>query len=109
MLSPLRYCRQKPWGILTGNEAVLDDHVVLLTTGTRSKISRLVIGSGRYDPAIVHLPPVDELDADAAVRSGFVYFAASLLLEKSNTGGFDSIPRVALVRADTRLSPGTAA
>jgi maltose O-acetyltransferase len=39
---------RNPWDIVIGNGAGLDDNVVLLTTGSRSKDARLVIGGGSY-------------------------------------------------------------
>jgi acetyltransferase-like isoleucine patch superfamily enzyme len=39
---------RNPWDIVIGDGVALDDHVVLLTTGSRGKQARLVIGGGTY-------------------------------------------------------------
>ncbi len=39
---------RNPWDIVIGNGAALDEHVVLLTTGSRGENPRLVIGDGAY-------------------------------------------------------------
>jgi acetyltransferase-like isoleucine patch superfamily enzyme len=39
---------RNPWHIVIGDNVALDDHVVLLALGPRSKSARLVIGGGTY-------------------------------------------------------------
>jgi acetyltransferase-like isoleucine patch superfamily enzyme len=39
---------RNPWDIVIGNGVALDDHVVLLTNGSRGKDARLMIGDGCY-------------------------------------------------------------
>jgi maltose O-acetyltransferase len=39
---------RNPWDIVVSDAVSLDDYVVLLTTGARTKAPRLVIGSGTY-------------------------------------------------------------
>src|SRR5215469_430102 len=39
---------RNPWDIVIDDMAALDDHVVLLTTGSRANAPRLVIGGGTY-------------------------------------------------------------
>jgi len=42
------YVPRNPWDIVIGNGVGLDDNVVLLTSGSRRKEARLVIGGGSY-------------------------------------------------------------
>ena len=39
---------RNPWDIVIGDGVALDDHVVLLTTGSRAERARLIIGPGTY-------------------------------------------------------------
>jgi maltose O-acetyltransferase len=39
---------RNPWDIMVSDAVALDDHVVLLSTGSRANAPRLVIGSGTY-------------------------------------------------------------